>query len=323
MALLGLSMWREAVPAARLTHGLTWLTTRQHANGSWPFTDQLPDGSWTTALAILALDFFEPHQQSTRRGASWLLRQKGKRLGWIVSVLYRFAPHALSVHIHPDLQGWPWAADTFSWVEPTAYALIALQKLRSTLQGTAAADRIREGELVLYDRMCAGGGWNYGNTKVLGEHVPPYPETTALALIALQHHQTAEPNQRSVQAAPHDARARWVGAGAQLGDPLLDALWSRRRGVADTAYEGLRADRIFGRDQNAGASAPGLRRWQPRLEDIHTCLTADSFSWGDGGCAARVRRRVCPASALGEGRLPQASAVPRGHPWGTELRHAS
>jgi len=219
LALLGLSMWREAVPAARLTHGLTWLTTRQHANGSWPFTDQLPDGSWTTALAILALDFFEPHQQSTRRGASWLLRQKGKRLGWIVSVLYRFAPHALSVHIHPDLQGWPWAADTFSWVEPTAYALIALQKLRSTLQGTAAADRIREGELVLYDRMCAGGGWNYGNTKVLGEHVPPYPETTALALIALQHHQTAEPNQRSVQAL--HTTLEHVGSGLGLSWAIL------------------------------------------------------------------------------------------------------
>jgi len=80
LALLGLSMWREAVPAARLTHGLTWLTTRQHANGSWPFTDQLHDGSWATALAILAVDFFEPHQASARRGASWLLRQKGRRL---------------------------------------------------------------------------------------------------------------------------------------------------------------------------------------------------------------------------------------------------
>lgn len=200
LALLGLSLWREAVPAARLHHGLTWLATRQHANGSWPFTDQLHDGSWATALAILAVDFVEPHQQSARRGAEWLLGQKGSRLGWMASVLYRFAPHTLPVYINPDLQGWSWAANTFSWVEPTAYALIALQKLRSALQGTAAAERIREGELVLYDRMCAGGGWNYGNTRVLGEHLPPYPETTALALIALQNHQTAEPNQLSVQA---------------------------------------------------------------------------------------------------------------------------
>ncbi len=200
LTLLGLSMWHEAVLAACLNRGLTWLTTRQHADGSWSLTDQLHEGSWATALAILALDFFEPHQQSTLRGASWLLRQKGRRLGWVASLLYRFAPHTLPYQMNPDLQGWSWAANTFSWVEPTAYALIALQKLGSSLQETLAVERIREGERVLYDRMSAGGGWNYGNTQVLGEHLPPYPETTALALIALQNHPTAEPNQLSLHA---------------------------------------------------------------------------------------------------------------------------
>lgn len=214
LTLLGLSMWREAVPAACLHHGLSWLTTRQHADGSWPLTDQLHAGSWATALAILALDLFESHQQSAVRGARWLLRQKGRRLGWVASLLYRVAPHTLPYQMNPDLQGWPWVANTFSWVEPTAYALIALQKLGSSLQGGAlAAERIREGERVLYDRMCAGGGWNYGNTQVLGEHLPPYTETTALALIALQKHPTAEPNQLSL----HVLRTMLEHIGSGLG----------------------------------------------------------------------------------------------------------
>ena len=97
LTLLGLSMWREAVPAARLHHGLTWLTTRQHADGSWPLTDQLHEASWATALAILALDCFESHQESALRGAGWLLHQKGRKSGWVASVLYRYAPHTLPV----------------------------------------------------------------------------------------------------------------------------------------------------------------------------------------------------------------------------------
>jgi hypothetical protein len=30
------------------------------------------------------------------------------------------------------------------------------------------------------------GGWNYGNRRVLGEALEPFPDTTALALLALQ-----------------------------------------------------------------------------------------------------------------------------------------
>ena len=38
----------------------------------------------------------------------------------------------------------------------------------------------------LLDRVCTGGGWNYGNSWVLGEDLWPYPDTTALALLALR-----------------------------------------------------------------------------------------------------------------------------------------
>jgi hypothetical protein len=106
----------------------------------------------------------------------------------------------MAVPLNPDIQGWPWALGTFSWVEPTAYALLALKKLRPALQGSRVDARIHQGELLLYDRMCAGGGWNYGNVRVHGVPLPPYPETTAVALIALQDHQAREANQISLEA---------------------------------------------------------------------------------------------------------------------------
>ena len=37
-----------------------------------------------------------------------------------------------------------------------------------------------------FDRVCDGGGWNYGNSQVLGRDLRPYVPTTALALLALQ-----------------------------------------------------------------------------------------------------------------------------------------
>ncbi len=189
--------------AASIDRGLSWLTERQNADGSWPLTDQLDRGSWTTALAVLSLTHVESHQGQALRGANWLLNQEGRDLGWLNSLLYRWAPHTLVTRLNPDLKGWPWTSNAFSWAEPTAYALIALKKLRSHLQATRAADRIRQGELLLYDRMCKGGGWNYGNSTVLGEDLWPYSDTTAIALIALQDHQTAEANQLSLQALQH------------------------------------------------------------------------------------------------------------------------
>jgi len=200
LVILGLHSLGDAALDASIDHGLTWLTSRQRADGSWPVTDQLHEGSWMTALATVALTSSQRHQHSAMRGAHWLCQQKGASPGWIASLLYRFLPQKSANQLNPDLQGWFWSAGAFSWVEPTAYALIALQKLRPFLRETGAEARLRQGELLLYDRMCAGGGWNYGNAQVLGEELRPYPDITALTLIALQNHQVAEANTLSLHA---------------------------------------------------------------------------------------------------------------------------
>ena len=84
-----------------------------------------------------------------------------------------------------SLQAWPWIDDTFSWVEPTALALLLIKKCRAGLPA-GAAERIAVGERMLIDRVCTGGGWNYGGSNVYGQELFPYVPTTAWGVLALQ-----------------------------------------------------------------------------------------------------------------------------------------
>jgi hypothetical protein len=84
-----------------------------------------------------------------------------------------------------SLQAWPWIDGTFSWVEPTALALLLIKKCRGGLPA-GAAERIAVGERMLIDRVCAGGGWNYGGSNVFGQDLFPYVPTTAWGVLALQ-----------------------------------------------------------------------------------------------------------------------------------------
>jgi len=199
IATLALSAVGDASLEEKVSRGVNWLTARQNSNGSWPLTASSKESSWTTALAILALTHFPSNRQKALTGAAWLLRQEGK-FNFLASLIYRFAPQTIPVKLNPLLKGWPWTPGTFSWVEPTAYALIALKKIRTNLNDKQANERIREGELMIYDRMCGEGGWNYGNSEVLEADLWPYPDITALALIALQDHRETEANQLSLKA---------------------------------------------------------------------------------------------------------------------------
>lgn len=86
--------------------------------------------------------------------------------------------------IDPERVGWPWAAGTFSWAEPTAWAILALRAA-----GRGTHPRVVEGVKLLLDRAFDDGGINYGNRKVLDAWTEPIPGPTALMLLALQGHQ--------------------------------------------------------------------------------------------------------------------------------------
>ncbi len=139
-----------------------------------------------SSVAVLALARFESERPRAVKGAQWLLVEKSQPLPWLHRFLATFFPKLDPVELDSTLEGWSWVSGTTAWVEPTAHALTALKALSPFLPRRQTAERIQQGELVLEDRMCVGGGWNAGNKTVMGVNAPPYPDTTALALLALQ-----------------------------------------------------------------------------------------------------------------------------------------
>jgi hypothetical protein len=183
-----------------IERGTSWLSAQQDPNGGFSFAGGLAPSAWVTALSLLALMRLDAIPQRTLRAAQWLVVNEGRGLGWLTWLAFHLMPEDRRLRLNSDLKGWSWHPESFSWVEPTALALIALKKLRPQLDASRVDERIRQGELLLYDRMCRGGGWNYGNSTVLGEDLPPFPNVTALALVALQDRASEAAVQRSLEA---------------------------------------------------------------------------------------------------------------------------
>ena len=238
-----------------VARGVRWLVSRQRDDGSWPLRDDLPGTSWATGTAVLTLTISDRHRAAVERGARWLLDHRGQTLGWLASILYRVVPGTMPVRLNPDLRGWAWTSGAFSWVEPTAYGLLVLKKLRSALPASSVSEHIDEAERLLADRMCEGGGWNYGNSRVLGAAVPPYPDTTALALIALQDRPTDPVSRRSLDAL--STMLEQIETGLSLGWAIVCFGLHGR----PTAALRARLDRLYGATgfmQESRAVAVGL-----------------------------------------------------------------
>jgi Prenyltransferase and squalene oxidase repeat len=203
----------------QVTGGLKWLLRHQKDDASWPLSDVATPSSWTTPLVALALLPFPDQRDHALRAAKWVLAQEGKKPGWIAMLMFRFSLVHKTVELDPYLRGWSWTAGAFSWVEPTSYSLMVLKKLKPSLVGTNCEERIRQGEMLIYDRMCENGGWNYGNSRVLGEALWPYPDVTAVALIALQDRAANEANRRSLLALQDMMRE--AASGIALGWGIL------------------------------------------------------------------------------------------------------
>lgn len=218
-ALMALKVLEDRSFHRQTTAGLKWLLEHQKDDGSWSLNDGLKQSSWTTPIAVLALLSFEDQRQNALKAAKWILTQEGRKPGWVASLLVRLSLVEKMTDLDPYLSGWSWTAGAFSWVEPTSYSLMALKKLRRGLDGTNCEERIQQGEMLIYDRMCESGGWNYGNSRVLGEALWPYPDVTAVALIALQDRATNKANQTSLRAL--DGLMRETSSGTALGWGIL------------------------------------------------------------------------------------------------------
>jgi len=170
LAILGLAGAGRA-RAADLAATGKWLAGIQQADGSVGLAESIPEPTWPTALAILAWGSLGGFAAERSKAAGYLLGFAGAH--WQ-------KPPDDPVGHDTSIKGWPWAAGTHSWLEPTALALLALKR-----EGHGSHERVREGTRLILDRALPGGGWNYGNTTVLGRELRPVPGPTGLALLAL------------------------------------------------------------------------------------------------------------------------------------------
>jgi hypothetical protein len=136
-----------------------------------PITSHYPDAFWPTSLAVLAWQDSPEHRPFQRLGIDFLLSSAGVHCKNRVDLPFGH---------DPSIQGWPWIAKTYSWVEPTSLVLLALEAT-----GNGDHPRAQEAIRMLLDRQLESGGWTYGNTTVFGRQLRPIPESTGMALSAL------------------------------------------------------------------------------------------------------------------------------------------
>ncbi len=167
-----------------------WLASLQTQTGTVGVTESSTEPCWPTSLAILlwqaldATDTSGQYGERIERAASWTLSERGR-------------PNERTSHFGHDttLVGWSWAANTHSWLEPTALAVLALKSL-----GQGDHPRTREAVRLMVDRLLPAGGCNYGNTFVLGQRLSPHVEPTGLVMMALAGEECDDPRiERSLE----------------------------------------------------------------------------------------------------------------------------
>jgi hypothetical protein len=148
-----------------------WLASIQRPDGSLGASEGASAPGWPTPYAILLWAGVGGHATPRRLAVAWLLGRGGNAAA---------TPNDGVIGHDGTLVGWPWVADTHSWLEPTALAVLALRR-----EGLGGHARTVEGLRLIRDRAVADGGWNYGNSRVFGRTLRAQPGPTGLALLAL------------------------------------------------------------------------------------------------------------------------------------------
>jgi uncharacterized protein (DUF362 family) len=174
LALLAVATAREAF-AQQVASGLAALERDRQPDGGYRLPEGRPEAGWTTPIALF-----------TKLALGAAPEEMGPTVGRILAVESRTMtkePETSDMENDIDLAlvGWPWAATNFGWVEPTAWACLALRAA-----GQENHPRVQQGLKLLLDRAFDSGGANYGNRVVLGTATEPIPGPSAMMLLAVQ-----------------------------------------------------------------------------------------------------------------------------------------
>jgi len=192
---------------AEIGRGIDFLKAQQLRDGSWPAATGMASGGWVTSLAALTLVQFPDSEKSVQAGLQWLSDDYPRDSSRWQKFLKKLSSAKQHTSHNDEFRGWGWTPRTASWVEPTSFALMAFAAVsaqgaklepgsRANLSSALAqsiAERRALATGLLYDRMCAGGGWNCGNPRVYGVDGDSLILSTCWALLAL-HDAPEHPN---------------------------------------------------------------------------------------------------------------------------------
>ena len=176
------------------------LVEMQQANGEVAVRIGEDSPGWPTSLAVMAwcavgnARWGRPpsangSDSSEQQARSSLQEPIARAIQWLLAHRGRGVERSEYFGHNTELVGWAYAEGTHSWVEPTAFAVLALKAALREYEAAA-----KEGIAVLIDRQLPGGGLNYGNSYVLGQLIRPHVQPTGIGLLALAGEQ--DPNGR-------------------------------------------------------------------------------------------------------------------------------
>lgn len=162
-----------------------WLKRCQRPDGGIAPHQQVSESTWLTVLPLLWPPALAEESIDRKSAVEWVLAQTGRESGWVYRLRLWMLGAKSEVGIQHD--GWPWYPGAAAWVGPTALSILALKKLsRQRYPVSGLEIRMEQGRAFLLDRRCRDGGWNHGSTRALGYDSDSYPESTGLALLALE-----------------------------------------------------------------------------------------------------------------------------------------
>jgi hypothetical protein len=179
--------------------GFRFVRETQLGDGAWPSARAEQVGCWVTALACWVLLAEKNSSNAVARGLDWLCKDWPRDSTPWRRFLGRFSSQRRIFPTNNSYRGWGWTPSTSSWVEPTAFALLAFSECPAELFPPAAARRRELAEAMLRDRMCPGGGWNCGNPLVYGVAGEPLIIPTVWALLALRNQPERRENVLSLE----------------------------------------------------------------------------------------------------------------------------
>jgi uncharacterized protein (DUF362 family) len=169
-----LALAAEPTHAEVCQRAWTALAGLAQADGSYRVARGRPQALWPTARVLFTRAALGQPPNHWQTQVDFLRRVRGRPVA-------RDPELDSALDIDTRLLGWAWSEANFSWVEPTAWAILALRKAQ---HGNDVA--VREGLRLLLDRAFDDGGINYGNRIVLGKATDPIPTNSALFLLATQ-----------------------------------------------------------------------------------------------------------------------------------------